>query len=548
MMNLIHKTAIYKKLVLIISVYLLWLMLLSPLNAMEATRNNLVSVSWLSKNLDNPALIVDASPAQNYSKSHIPGAVNYDLFIYGPKELPVSEIEKKYRSWGISQGIKIVIYDQGGTMLATRLLFSMEYYGVPIENLYILDGGFSKWKEAGYPSSDGPAAPKEGTFTVKIKNDVSAGLPEFLNASGDPQRNALIEALDPLWHYGQMNVFGRAGHVPNAILLPVADFYNPDKTFKSNEEIKKIMDYLGIEPDKSVYTHCGGGIAASVPYFALKFLLGYRHIKLFPGSLLEWSSDQRELPLWTYDAPFLLRNAAWLQGWGGKMMRMYGISNLSVIDIRTEDEFRKGHIQYAINIPAEAFRQNIKNISEIEKILGNSGVDASGEAVIISGGGLSKEAALAYVMLERPGQKKISIFTDNADAWSKSGFTVISDTSGKAERQVSSAPAARYEGKIKRENTIYNLENSTGVFPGVVITSDKNMKAGNARSFYIPVSGYLNPDGTPKSASEIWNILSAAGVPRYAEIVCSSNDPAEASLAYFVFKLMGYPDIKLLLN
>jgi thiosulfate/3-mercaptopyruvate sulfurtransferase len=70
-------------------------------------------------------------PHRSYNAGHIPGALNYDLFSYGPGEPPVSEIEKRYRSWGISPGKKIIIYDQGGTYLATRLLFALDYYGFP---------------------------------------------------------------------------------------------------------------------------------------------------------------------------------------------------------------------------------------------------------------------------------------------------------------------------------------------------------------------------------------------------------------------------------
>jgi thiosulfate/3-mercaptopyruvate sulfurtransferase len=107
--------------------------------------------------------------------------------------------------------------------------------------MYILDGGLSKWKESGYAlTTDHPALPQNGTFTIKdLNSDVRADLPEFLEASGDPVNNALVEALDPAWHYGEINIFGRRGHIPHAIMLPVADFYNQDKTFRSNDEIQK---------------------------------------------------------------------------------------------------------------------------------------------------------------------------------------------------------------------------------------------------------------------------------------------------------------------
>ena len=103
-----------------------------------------------------------------------------------------------------------------------------------------------------------------------------------------------------------------------------ADFYNPDRIFKSPEDIKSMLTYLGIRPEQQIYTYCGGGVAASVPFFALKFLVDYPKIKLYKESELGWLSDERELPFWTYDAPFLMRQTNWLQFWSGQRIRMFG--------------------------------------------------------------------------------------------------------------------------------------------------------------------------------------------------------------------------------
>ncbi len=521
----------------------------------EGYRNNLVSAEWLFKNHSNPGLVIlDAAPAQSFNAGHIPGAVNYDLFSYGPRELPVPEVEKRYQSWGISPGKKIIIYDQGGTMLATRLLFSLDYYGFPAKDIYILDGGLSKWKEAGYPLTTDVSVPEKGSFTIKkLNSDVKADLPEFLNASGDPAKNSLVEALDPTWHYGELNVFGKRGHIPTAIMLPVADFYNQDKTFKSDEEIKKILDYLGLDPGKNVYTHCGGGIAASVPYFAMKYLLGWPSVKLFPGSQLEWAADPRDLPFWTYDAPYLIRDAGWLQGWGGRMMRMYGISNLSFIDVRTKESFNKGHVEYAVNLSPDNIRNNISNPSKMAEVFSSAGVDASSEAVIFTGGGLTKEAALAFVALEKTGQKKISLFLEPEDEWAQSGFKIInvqnenSATNASAEKPAS---ANTYPVNPRNGIIITDPEKAEDIFPRIIIASGKNIpsKLGDKQIVLIEYTDFLNTDGTPKKANQIWNILSKAGVPRYAELACYSDDPGEAAVVYFTLRLMGYPDIKIVVN
>lgn len=515
-------------------------------------KGNLVTVSWLEKNLKNPdVVILDASPLQAYASKHIPGALNHDIFSYGNKEMPLAEVEKRYQSWGISRGKKIVIYDQGGTYLATRLFFSLDYYGFPSKDIFILDGGLSKWEEAGLQVTKEPTpTPKRGSFTIKKLNEnLRTELPEFLAASGDPRNNVLLETLEPTWHYGEVQFLSRPGHIPNAVMLPTGDFYNADKTFKSPQEINRMLTYLGVKPEQQIYTHCGGGIAASVSFFALRFLLDYPKVKLYPGSQLEWLSDQRELPFWTYDVPSLMRETSWLQSWGGRMMRIYGVSQVSIVDVRPEDAFNQGHLPFAISIPADVFKSNIGNPGNLAKILGPAGVDASHEVVVISGAGLTKESALAFVLLEKMGQKKVSVFMDSMDKSSQSGFAVTKDVTvvgaPKGRGDLSIAPTT-YPVNSRKDIVIADPKSTRGQYPKVFIASGNTMAAKilDGKVVHVPYTALLNADGTPKAAKDIWSILTKAGVPRYAELICYSDDPGEAAANYFILKLMGYPDVK----
>ncbi len=247
-------------------------------------KGNLVSIDWLEKNLKKPdVLVLDASVTQQYTAKHIPDAVSVsftqeesksqgvnlsygggvDYFTdtencpYAFQEMPVNEMTKLYQSWGISPNKKIVIYDQGGQFLATRLFFSLYYHGFPTKNLYILDGGLSKWQEEGLPvTKEVTPAPKKGTFKItKVNENIKVQLPEFLAASGDRVNNVLVEGLPAVWHFGEALNYDRPGHIPFAIMLSFTDFFNPDKTYKSREEIQRMLTYLGIRPEQRVYTH-----------------------------------------------------------------------------------------------------------------------------------------------------------------------------------------------------------------------------------------------------------------------------------------------------
>lgn len=530
------------------------MLLAGPAVASEGVSGNLVSAKWLAGHLDDAGVVIlDASAAQAYAAKHIPGARAVDFLVYGYPERSLEDMERRYQSWGISPGKKIVMYDQGGTYLATRLMFSLYYHGFPAEDLLVLDGGLSKWEELGLPTTpDVPPPPTKGSFRITaLREDARVTLPEVLTASGDLANNVLLEALGPDWHYGQVAPFGKGGHIPHSTLLPAADFFNPDKTFKSAEDITRMLTYMGVKPEQRIHSYCGGGIAASVPYFAAKFIVKYPRVALFPESELGWMSDPRELPFWTYDAPFLMRDASWVQGWGGSMMRMYGLSRFSLLDVRPPDAFAQGHVPFALNIPADVFRTNLTSPEKLGALLGPAGVDASHEAVIVSGAGLTPDAALAFVMLEKLGQQKVSLLIDSSDKWTTPGFSLTKEATVVGPRSPStplSIPPVTYNARLKTGVLINASSSTKGVYPRVFVASGKNLPTTlpAGKVVHVPYNELLNADGTPKAAKDIWNILTKAGVPRYAELVCIGDDAGEAAVNYFVLRLMGYPDVKVL--
>ena len=522
------------------------LLLAQPSFAAESIKGNLVDVQWLAKNLHNADVVVlDASMGQLYAAKHIPGAINADFLTYGFPERPLADMEQRYQSWGVSPGKKIVMYDQGGTFMATRLFYSLYYHGFPAKDLFVLDGGLARWEAQQLPVTKDPTpAPAKGSFKItKTNEDVRIRLPEFLAASGDPANNVLMEALGTDWHYGEVVAFNKAGHIPHSTLLPSEDFFNPDKTFKSAEEIRRMLAYMGVRPEQRIHSYCGGGVAASAPFFAVKFIANYPRVTLYVESEMGWLSDDRDLPYWTYDAPLLMRDASWLQSWGGRMLRMYGGSQVSVVDVRPAAAFSDGHVPFAVNIPGDVFRSNIATPDKLAQVLGPAGVNPLHEAVVVSGAGLTKDAALAFVMLEKLGQKKVSVLMDSSDKWAQGGPNAVTKTP-------TSLPAVTYAPNVRNAVLIADPKSTKGVYPKVFIASGATVpaKAQDGKVVHVPYTDLLNADGTPKAAKDIWNILVKAGVPRYAELVCYSDDPGEAAVNYFIFKLMGFPDVKVLVQ
>ncbi|HUP97885.1 MAG TPA: rhodanese-like domain-containing protein [Usitatibacter sp.] len=522
--------------------------------ALAAPGSPLVTPAWLKDELaKGDVLLIDTSPAKQHAAGHIPGAVHVDLYASGVHVLPPPALETRFQSWGLTPSRKVVVYDPGASMMATWMFYELYHYGFPPEKLFLLDGGLETWKASGGAVTQHKTpAPAKGDFRItQTREDVRVRLPEFLVASGDPARHALVEALEPNYHFGESKFFDRAGHVPNAVMMPTADFFNADKTFKSPEEIRRMATYFGIKPEQQVSSYCGGGVAATVPFFALKFVADYPHVKVYKESQMEWLRDDRNLPMWSYSAPYLKREVSWLNGWGSPMMRMFNVANVSVVDVRPAEQFGLGHVPYALSIPDDVFRKHLREPAELAQVLGPAGVDAAHEAVIMSSGGVNAASALAFVMLEKLGQKKVSIVMDSVDEWGLQGLPLTKEPTlvgpPKAPPAMTVLPTT-YPKAARAGVLVRDARATAGAYPKVFLAAGVKppATAPDGKVVHVPYTDLLDAKGAPKPAAEVWKILVKAGVPRYAEIICIADDPGEAAIGYYVLRLMGYPDVKVL--
>lgn len=528
-------------------------------SAAEAGSSRLVSAEWLQQRLGSGAVrVLDGSPASLHRRGHIPGAVNADLFTFGPREVSQAQLQERLRGWGLNQGQAVVIYDQGGTYLAARLFWGLLHQGVPAEQLHILDGGMERWRATGGAvSTEATPAPTRGNLALgAVRPEVRVHLPEFLAATADPQAHVMLEALDPPYFYGGAAFFDRAGHVPHATLMPAGDFFNADKTYKSAQEIQRMARHLGVRADQQVLTYCGGGGAAAVPFFALKFLAGHTDVRMFQESQLGWLQDPRELPMWTYAAPQLLRDTVWLKAWASPMLRGFGLSAVSVLDVRAASDFQQGHVPQALNLPAAQIGRHLHQPQALAALLTQAGLNPEHEAVVLAEGGLSEDAALAFMALHGMGQKRVSVYLDNVDIWVDRGQELSKPAAPAAAPPSAAAtamPAPLYAA-VARSGTWLTQRPAArpGAYPRVYIATGAQTAAPTAQAdadadgrwVHLPHRQLLLPDGRPKAAKDLWALLEKAGVPRYGELVLVADTPGPAAVAYLVLRLMGFADLK----
>ena len=235
-----------------------------------------------------------------YAKEHIPGAVLVDFDRYvtgkvaqgtGRHPMPDREtFRQSMKYFGIRPDRQVVLYDQGGLGFATRFWYELRWLG--LENVCVLDGGMTAWKEENLPVTDKPTEPlKDGKIPELEPLEVPVPM-ETVQDNLKTKEYLEVDARPALRFQGiGETIDHKAGHIPGAVNRPGSENFLPDGRFKPapvlREEFLKLLD--GRAPDK-VINSCGSCVNASANLFAMD-LSGLYGSKLYVGSWSQWIDD-----------------------------------------------------------------------------------------------------------------------------------------------------------------------------------------------------------------------------------------------------------------
>ena len=109
----------------------------------------------------------------------------------------------------------------------------------------------------------------------------------------DTSALVLLDTRGETEYLGEFHKKGAAypGHISGALNLDwgMAVDYGGTKKFLSTETLKTRFDGVGIDGTKPVITYCHSGVRSAHTLFVLTELLGFRNIKNYDGSWIEWS-------------------------------------------------------------------------------------------------------------------------------------------------------------------------------------------------------------------------------------------------------------------
>jgi len=264
--------------------------------------NPLVSVTWLSEQLNNPNLVIlDVSLETNvanieveHPNIQIKGARYFDL--KGtfsdldnslPNTLPSPEyFEKEARNLGINNNSIIVVYDNLGIYASPRVWWMFNAMGH--KNIAVLNGGLPLWIKNNYPAE--PLQQHKivkGNFTVNYNPNLQKSASQILENISKKEA-IVLDARSEGRFCGQIpetreNL--KSGHIPSSVNLPFLEVLD-NGMYLPKEEIKTIFHKLEITNKPLIYT-CGSGLTACILILAAE-LISEKNNYLYDGSWTEW--------------------------------------------------------------------------------------------------------------------------------------------------------------------------------------------------------------------------------------------------------------------
>lgn len=306
------------------------MMLIAPAVMAAKLPGPLVDTEWLAKN-SKSVVILDvrkdtrsftARPVFKTDKKtkkkklvkvggHIPGAilVNYKnvrttVTVGGRKVQKMivdkASFERLMQSSGVSKTSVVVIVSRGvsnGDMtIAARLYWQMKYYGH--DNMAILNGGTAQWIKDGRKVTQAKYSVRRGNWkaTAERKN--------ILATSSDVAKavkSGKVQLVDTrpislyLGTWRKKSYVYANGHIPGAKMFDnsLLTSVGMGAKFMGKDRVSALAKAVGVDTGKPTITYCNSGQLAAGSWFVLSEVMGNKNVRLYDGSMHQWTLEKR---------------------------------------------------------------------------------------------------------------------------------------------------------------------------------------------------------------------------------------------------------------
>lgn len=265
-----------------------------PFDKFNLAPESVIGALELHERLGDDMRIVDMQPDSENHNDFICGAVRLD-----DKQLvrKVGEAEglrpdrkvltQLLDSLDIHPGTRVVSYDEGSGIGATRLLWILKTCGH--RKCTLLDGGMKSWTANKLPVCPAPATVHPKSYRCTVDESVVADLAYIMDGLGRCDR-CILDVRSEQEYRGRDQRAKHGGHIPGARNYEWKKMLNDDGTLKSPGRIRSELHEAGVDPACEIIVYCQSNRRASHTFHILKWL-GCPRVRAYEGAWSEWGNS-----------------------------------------------------------------------------------------------------------------------------------------------------------------------------------------------------------------------------------------------------------------
>ena len=247
---------------------------------------------------------IDGQSSGDYAQGHVPCAIHSDYIKDGwrakvagvPGMLPpVQKLEGLIGGLGIGDDTRVVIApfgaDSKSMASATRVYWTLKVLGH--DRVSILDGGTTAYaRDKSRPLEQGARSPEPKQFKASLRTEMLVSKEDVARAMKDGGGLVDYRRQDEFSGLNRNSKTTRAGTLAGARNIPL-EWLTQDNggVFRSRKALEQIYDMAGVPPDAAQIAFCNTGHNSSLGWFAAHEILGNESVRMYDGSMAEWSRN-----------------------------------------------------------------------------------------------------------------------------------------------------------------------------------------------------------------------------------------------------------------
>ena len=212
-------------------------------------------------------------------------------------------------------------------------------------------------------------------------------------------------------------------HVTGAVNIDIHDLQTKtpyEGKLKSKSAVSAILGQKGITKDKEIVLYCKTGVNAGRVYWVLKYM-GCENVQMLDGQMAGWRAARKPVTkaaTSVSQTTFASAVNSNIRADKNYVKSKISSSSTVIVDMRKKEDFDKGHIDNAVNIPHLSLlnTSKIKSKEALQTIFNDAGAKSDKEIILYCKTGVTAGIAF-FILKEILKYPKVKIYEGSYNEW-----------------------------------------------------------------------------------------------------------------------------------